>query len=167
MRYWGEWGVFFFRDGEFWAKVQNCRLSFPPLFVLSSIEYHLVVSWWPTSKARSESLVRKRPADERKSINAKLGIKVFSIFFRTAAVRSCQVDGRRIIQMTWDSLRRLNSQLAFQWPTSTNWANLQWRPDRRYEVCRRHPFECFSIKPSPDDEDCDAAPLTSQWSKRL
>lgn len=35
---------FFFRDGEFWAKVQNCRLSFPPLFVLSSIEYHLVVS---------------------------------------------------------------------------------------------------------------------------
>ena len=61
------------------GKGPKLSIIIPPLFVLSSIEYHLVVSWWPTSKARSESLARKRPADERKSINAKLGIKVFSI----------------------------------------------------------------------------------------
>lgn len=100
--------------------------------------------------------------------NTNWALKCSILLSGTAAVGSCRVeDGRRLIQMTWDSLRRLNSQLAFQWPTSTNWANLQWRPDRRYEVCRRHPFECFSIKQSPDGEDCGAAPLTSRWWKRL
>ena len=119
------------------------------LLISSSIEYQLlchgrprrrsVSVWWDTARAKNGS--------SKNQFGIEYSMKLFS---------------PALIQKTWDSRRRLNCQLAIQWPASTNSTNLQSRPDRRCGVYKRHPLVCWSVKESPDGEDCDVVPLTSQ-----
>ena len=146
-------------NGEFWAKVQKfldnqlfffLSSSSPNyLLISSSIEYQLlchgrprrrsVSVWWDTARAKNGS--------SKNQFGIEYSMKLFS---------------PALIQKTWDSRRRLNCQLAIQWPASTNSTNLQSRPDRRCGVYKRLPLVCWSVKESPDGEDCDVVPLTSQ-----